>query len=210
MSHINVSAKHLSRQSYEQPLRVSSSGPPALIDWSHGTKSGLVSLTDHALFLRASGPDRLGTKVPTVVIEHGLKGTSTEWLAVERLVSRFARVYSYERAGYYRSDSSQTTAPTRQKIAADLRRLLLAAQVAPPVVLVGHSYGRVPARQFLADYHEEVAAMVIVDSAPEVTEVPPLLEDATYLEMPHIGRSSAWMPTTPSRTTSMLLSRKTL
>lgn len=205
MSHTIASAKHLLRQSHEQPSRVSPSGPPAPIDWLHGKKSGLVSLPDHSLFLRASGPDREGAKVPAVVIEHGLWGTSMEWLAVERFLSRFARVYSYERAGYYRSDPKQTTAPTARNIAADLRRLLQAAHVTPPFVLVGHSYGGVLVRQFLADYREEVAAMVKVDSTLEVTKV-----GVRCLEMPHIGRSSTWLPTTPSRTTSMLLSRKKL
>lgn len=158
----------------------------SVIDRQHGEQSGFISANGVNLFLRVWGTTRESNPTaPAVVIEHGLGGTSSEWVAVVRLVSRFARVYAYERAGYYPSERP-TSPPTPAAIAANLKGLLSNAGVDPPYILVGHSYGGVLIRQFLADYGSEVeiAGMVIVDSAPEVTKMPSswstLLGDSTY------------------------------
>ncbi|KAK3046376.1 hypothetical protein LTR09_012152 [Extremus antarcticus] len=154
------------------------------IDWSRGEHQGPVQLPDgRHLYLIVSGPGRRSPAEPVVIIEHGLDGTASEWLAVQRLVARFARVYVYERAGHHRSDPPSQP-PTSENIAADLRSLLTQAGIQPPYLLVGHSYGGVLIRQFLADYTSSVTGMVIVDSAPVVNRVPDswstLLGDATY------------------------------
>ncbi|KAK5136685.1 hypothetical protein LTR08_002338 [Meristemomyces frigidus] len=157
------------------------------IDWAQGDHSHLVQLPDGGprLFLRASGPARQSARTPAIVIEHGLGSGISEWVPVLRLVSRFARVYIYERAGYAPSDAP-TKPPTPPNIAADLRALLAVAGVPPPYVLVGHSYGGTLMRQFVADYgpQDVVHGMVIVDEAPVMTPLPPtwteMLGGATY------------------------------
>lgn len=154
------------------------------IDWSRGEHEGRIQLPDgRHLYLKASGPSRRSLDEPAVIIEHGLGGTASEWLAVQRLVARFARVYVYERAGYYKSDPPSQS-PTSKNIVIDLLSLLTQAAIQPPYLLVGHSYGGVLVRQFLADYTTTVVGMVIVDSAPVVNKVPDswstLLGDATY------------------------------
>lgn len=165
------------------------------IDWSQGEHRGKVRLPEgHSLYLIASGPARSGHETPAVVIEHGMGGAASEWVKVQRLVARFARVYVYERAGYHHSDPP-TKAPTAQNIAADLRSLLSTAGVEPPYLLVGHSYGGILIRQFLADYSRDVFGMVVVDSAPVVNEVPPswstLLGDSTYEEIVGLNANRA-------------------
>jgi len=71
-------------------------------------------------------------------------------------------------------------------IAADLRALLEAAKIDPPY-LVGHFYGGVIVRQFLADYADNVFGMVLVDPMPVVNRFPAvwtkLLGDAEYADV---------------------------
>jgi len=52
-------------------------------------------------------------------------------------------------------------------LAADLHALLTAAGIAPPYVLVGHSYGGIIARRFYAEHPVMVAGMLLVDSSHE-------------------------------------------
>lgn len=138
------------------------------------------------LYLNAAGPARESLSTPAVVLVHGLGGTASEWRAVQRLLARFARVYLYERAGHYKSDAP-TKPPTPPNIAADLRALLTAAKVEPPYLLIGHSYGGVLIRQFLANYTDDVFGMVIIDSVPVVNRFPgvwtTLLGDKKYEEV---------------------------
>ncbi len=59
----------------------------------------LIDLGGRRLHLHCTGA---GT--PTVVVEDGSSGFSMEWALVQRLVERFTRICSYDRAGYARSD----------------------------------------------------------------------------------------------------------
>ncbi|OQO09763.1 hypothetical protein B0A48_05167 [Cryoendolithus antarcticus] len=156
-------------------------------DWVSKAQTGQVYLPEgYSLFLKACGPARTKSDAPVVVLVHGLGGSASEWLDVQRVVSDFARVYLYERSGYQGSDPSPND-PTPQSIAAELRALLQAAAIAPPYLLVGHSYGGVIVRQFLADYASTVSGMVLVDSVPVVNKFPTvwtkLLGNASYAEV---------------------------
>lgn len=158
--------------------------------WTHGTHSGLVPIGTHSLFLSGAGPTRVSPTQPIVVIEAGIGSSSSEWVVVQRLIARFARVYTYDRAGYGRSkiaDGSDVifTAAGR---CADLTKLLAVAGLDPPWVLVGHSYGGTLVREFLLEHgKEKVVGMVIVDSAPQRTPIPDtwpaLLGADTYWEV---------------------------
>lgn len=141
-------------------------------NWSEGTSRGLVNLGDHSLYLEASGPARKSATTPVVVIEHGLGGSRHEWAAAVRLISQFARVYIYERAGYHPS-SPPPGSPTPDAIAADLKRLLETAGVAPPYVLVGHSYGGILVRQFLADHGKDIVSGLVIVDCPVVRNAIP-------------------------------------
>lgn len=139
------------------------------------TTATSVSLHDgRSLFFRASGPGRENATTPVVIIEHGLGGSSLEWVAAERLISRFARVICYERSGYWPSDLPSHEQPAIPAgTAKDLKELLEVAGIRPPFVLVGHSHGGVLIRQCLADWPTGwVSGMVIVDSAPTRNAIP--------------------------------------
>ncbi len=127
------------------------------------------------------GPYRLhlectGTGAPTVVLEPGggASAATLGWIAPE--VARHTRVCVYDRAGKGWSDAAHT-APDGAQIASDLHTLLERAHVAAPYVLAGHSFGGLYVMRYAAQYPDEVAGVVLIDStAPNSNPVPPTME----------------------------------
>lgn len=113
-----------------------------------------------------------GTGSPAVITESGSSSFSIEWALVQEQVSAFTRVCSYDRAGFAWSDRGPAE-NTVEETMDDLHRLLRAAGLAPPFVLVGHSIGGMYVRAYQRRYPEEVAGLVPVDATPE--------EDVEYL-----------------------------
>jgi pimeloyl-ACP methyl ester carboxylesterase len=87
---------------------------------------------------------------------------STAWALVQPEIAKFARVCSYDRAGYGFSDPSNRPA-TASNIVEDLHDALKAAGIEPPLVLVGHSAGGLYATLYADRYLSEVAGLVLVD-----------------------------------------------
>jgi pimeloyl-ACP methyl ester carboxylesterase len=107
-----------------------------------------------------------GTGSPTVILESGLDGDVVTWKDVHPEVAQFTRVCRYDRAGLAHSDYGPT--PRDAKLtSADLHTLLTKAGVAPPYVLVGHSFGGLLIRRFAFDYPDEVDGLIFIDSLHE-------------------------------------------
>lgn len=107
-----------------------------------------------------------GEGTPTVVFESGAGGISLHWELVRPAIAKITRVVTYDRAGLGWSDPSPK--PRRADVMAEeLHTLLQNANIEAPFILVGHSLGGVVARQFAAKYPNEVAGLVMVDSAHE-------------------------------------------
>jgi pimeloyl-ACP methyl ester carboxylesterase len=130
--------------------------------------SGLVSAGAHSLFLSVAGPPRDPLK-PVVLVESGIADCSNAWPALVRLVSQFARVYTYDRAGWGRSSNidSSTGLRTATAIANELSSLLQAVGVTGPYILVGHSYGGILVREFFALRPRDCVGFVFVDAVME-------------------------------------------
>jgi pimeloyl-ACP methyl ester carboxylesterase len=103
---------------------------------------------------------------PTVILEGGLGDPGISWAAVMPGVAEFTRVCTYDRAGSGWSEPSPGPR-TAQAMVDELRKLLSAADIAGPYVLVGQSFGGLVARLFAATHGEEVAGLVLVDPAHE-------------------------------------------
>lgn len=104
-----------------------------------------------------------GAGGPTVVFESGLGNDWTPWDDTASEVAEHTRVFAYSRPGY--GDSDPTNAPrTATRIVQDLRALLLAQDIAPPYVLVGHSFGGTYMELFAKTHPDEVAGLVTVDT----------------------------------------------
>jgi pimeloyl-ACP methyl ester carboxylesterase len=117
-----------------------------------------ISLGTRRLALSTSG-----LASPVVVLETGLGAESAEWGAVQRALSAHARVCRYDRAGRGASDAA-VSPRNPSELVADLHALLHRAKLAPPYVLVGHSFGGLLVRLFAQRHRDEVAGLVLVDA----------------------------------------------
>ena len=127
----------------------------------------LIDVGGHRLHLRCSGS---GT--PTVVLEPGagLMSSTLGWIAPA--VARETRVCVYDRAGHGWSepaDSPQDGAQT----ATDLYTLLQRGEVPGPYVLAGHSFGGLYVQSFAAQYPDDVAGLVLVDTTGRTSTATP-------------------------------------
>ncbi len=114
--------------------------------------------------------DCSGQGSPTVILESGSGGPSVDWLMVQPEVSKFARVCSYDRAGYGRSDSGPEPRSSL-RIAHELKQLLQAAGERGPYLLVGHSMGGYDIRVYTGEYPNDVVGMVLIDASHEDQEL---------------------------------------
>ena len=105
-----------------------------------------------------------GSGSPTVVFDAGLGGFSMDWLFVQQELPGDFRSCSYDRAGYGWSDAGPAPRATDQ-ISAELERLLSAAAIAPPYILVGHSFGAFNVEYFAATHPDAVAGLVLVEAS---------------------------------------------
>jgi pimeloyl-ACP methyl ester carboxylesterase/uncharacterized membrane protein len=127
----------------------------------------LIDVGGHRLHLNCTGSGS-----PTVVLEPGAGGTSSDLQAIAPAVARDTRVCVYDRAGRGWSEPADTPQDGTQ-IAADLHTLLHRGQVPGPYVLAGHSFGGLYALTFAARYPDEVAGMVLVDSTAPASAAEP-------------------------------------
>lgn len=103
---------------------------------------------------------------PTVVIETGAGEPSMLWWFVQDKIATFARVCTYDRAGYQWSDLFPGPRSIEDR-AVELHKVLTQGKVPGPYVLVAHSYGGAIARLFARDRISDVAGMVLVDTPDE-------------------------------------------
>jgi len=110
----------------------------------------------------------IGEGEPAIVFISGAWQNTMTWRRVQGRVSKMSRAYSYDRAGLGFSDPA-TRESNAENASDDLRKLLEAAKLKTPVVLVGHSVGGLYAMLYAAKYRDRVAGIVLVDpSDPEV------------------------------------------
>jgi pimeloyl-ACP methyl ester carboxylesterase len=103
-----------------------------------------------------------GTGGPMVVLESGIASSSISWALVQPQVAEFTRVASYDRAGLGWSGKSATPRTVEQMVS-ELAALLKKAELPPPYVLVGHSFGGLLIRAYAHLRPAEIAGLVFVD-----------------------------------------------
>src|SRR5690606_33387006 len=107
-----------------------------------------------------------GAGSPPVVVEAGLGDYSLGWRDLQPQIAQRTRICTYDRAGTGWSEPDRR-APTSQRVVRNLRVVLENARVEGPYVLVGHSAGGAYVRAFAARHPEDVAGIVLIDSAHE-------------------------------------------
>ena len=119
----------------------------------------LVSVGTHRLHIQSEGEGS-----PSVVFDAALGASSLSWSLVFPAVARLTRACAYDRAGFGWSEAGPLPR-TAGRIADELHTLVSAAGVAPPFVLVGHSFGGLVARMFAARHRDVVAGLVLIEPA---------------------------------------------
>jgi pimeloyl-ACP methyl ester carboxylesterase len=127
--------------------------------WAAEAPGRLVDLGTHRLHLYCAGEGS-----PTVVFDSALAGSVLSWVFVQPQVAAFARTCSYDRAGMGWSEAGPMPRTLTRSVG-ELHQLLSLADVRPPLVLVGHSYGGLVMQLYATRYPADVAGMVLVDSA---------------------------------------------
>ena len=112
---------------------------------------------------------KLGAGPYTVIFESGFGTDLTAWRNVAPAVAKSAQVVGYSRAGLGKSQPRPGERTIRANTS-DLEQMIAAAQLRPPFILVGHSYGGFLIRDFAARNPAQVAGMVFVDASDERIE----------------------------------------
>ncbi|MYM21962.1 alpha/beta fold hydrolase [Duganella sp. FT135W] len=120
----------------------------------------------------------------TVIFESGFASPLGVWQKVAPEIAKSARTVIYSRAGIGQSDARpEPRLPQRYSV--ELDQLIEAAQLKPPFILVGHSYGGYLIRLFAARHPDQVAGMVFVDPSMERFDAELNKVDAAKLAQDH-------------------------
>jgi pimeloyl-ACP methyl ester carboxylesterase len=131
---------------------------------------GRFDVGDYKLYMRCEGSGS-----PTVVYLHGFieqpPGGASSAGQIPSMLRDEHRVCVYDRANVGKSDEVPGLR-TGESSVRDLHRLLDAAGVEPPYVLLGASFGGLISYSYAATYPDEVAGMVLLDAEfPEVIKL---------------------------------------
>lgn len=122
---------------------------------------GSFDVGGHRLYMRCEGSGS-----PTVVYFHGYSyakgGGSRNAGRIPGLLSKGNRVCVYDRANVGRSDKVPGPLTGKSSVE-DLHALLAVANVPPPYVLLGASYGGLIADMYAASYPDDIAGLVLLD-----------------------------------------------
>lgn len=144
----------------------------------------LVDVDGHRMYINC-----LGKGEPTIVFDSGVGGFSLEWVLIQKAISVQTRVCAYDRAGYGWSDMGPLPR-TSKRIVDELHKLLSAAMIPGPYILVGHSFGGYTARYFASLYPLEMAGLVLVESShPEQVERLPQHKKRPAIQYPANSRT---------------------
>jgi pimeloyl-ACP methyl ester carboxylesterase len=150
----------------------------ALDAQSYPMPGQLIDVGGHSLHLNCTGSGS-----PTVVLEPGSGEMSSNMGWIAPAVAAKTRVCVYDRAGRGWSQPA-TTPQDGTQIATDLHTLLHRGNVPGPYVLAGHSFGGLYVLAYAAQYPDDVAGMVLVDStAPKAAPLEAAATDARSAEL---------------------------
>jgi pimeloyl-ACP methyl ester carboxylesterase len=128
---------------------------------NHATPPGkLITTPDHQTrHLQVRGTGEI-----TVIVDSSLGGVEG-YLLVDEL-SKLTRVCIYDRSGYGWSDMSFKPR-TSQQIVNELNQLLTTAQILPPYILVGDSFGSYNMRLYAHQFPDAVMGLALTDGLHE-------------------------------------------
>jgi pimeloyl-ACP methyl ester carboxylesterase len=125
----------------------------------HQPPGQLIDIGGYKLHLYSVGKGNV-----TVVLDHSLGGIEGYFL-VEG-IAKLTRVCIYDRAGYGWSEPSPNPRSSEQ-IVKELDLLLTKAEIEPPYILVGDSFGSYNVRLYARQFPEKVVGIVLTDGLHE-------------------------------------------
>ncbi|XP_038157729.1 uncharacterized protein si:dkey-122a22.2 [Cyprinodon tularosa] len=118
-----------------------------------------------------------GRGKPAVILDAPTGMSSDVWFYVQEKISSLTKVCTYDRVGLgfsKRVMQNETTgtekvwgASTTGRMVDDLHRLLRAAEIAPPFILVGSELGALNSRFYSHIHDVQVSDLVLIDPIPE-------------------------------------------
>uniref|UniRef100_A0A3Q2DYQ6 Si:dkey-122a22.2 n=1 Tax=Cyprinodon variegatus TaxID=28743 RepID=A0A3Q2DYQ6_CYPVA len=118
-----------------------------------------------------------GRGKPAVILDAPTGMSSDVWFYVQEKISSLTKVCTYDRVGLgfsKRVMQNETTgtekvwgASTTGRMVDDLHRLLQAAEIAPPFILVGSELGALNSRFYSHIHDVQVSDLVLIDPIPE-------------------------------------------
>lgn len=154
------------------PTATTTPTPKASIEWTQGIfgEEALVDIGGRKLEIVC-----IGSGTQSVIFESGGGRVALDWYGVQTSLPMDVRACGYARAGQGRSDPPDPDSvlvelfgqqlPSVSSTVDDLHRLLEKVGLAPPYVLVGHSFGGVIVRLFAGEHPDLTAGVVFVDSS---------------------------------------------
>ncbi|MEJ2595915.1 MAG: alpha/beta hydrolase [bacterium] len=107
-----------------------------------------------------------GNGKPTVIFENGMATPMDTWKNIPDAISRKTNVFSYDRAGIGKSDTTSTER-TIPNMVIELKQILKKEKIDPPYIYVAHSMGSYLARYYAVHYPDEISALLFVDPSPD-------------------------------------------
>ena len=135
---------------------------------SFDKRGDMIDIGGYSLYVEDTGIGKV-----TVIFDAGMGDDSSVWNKVAEEVSQFSRVITYDRAGLGWSEESPHERDSKV-IVDELHSVLEEKDITGTIILVGHSFGGVNMQRYALTYPEDVAALVLVDSAHEdqITKMP--------------------------------------
>ena len=103
-----------------------------------------------------------GEGEPTIILESGIAASSLNWRAVQSELARFARVISYDRAGFGWSEAAHTPRSI-DNLASELEKMLDGLDISGPLIVVAHSFGSLIARAYCYRNPDRVVELLLLD-----------------------------------------------
>lgn len=119
----------------------------------------MIDVGGHSLHLHC-----IGEGEPTLIIDAGAADWSLSWLALQEDLSERTRTCIYDRAGLGWSETGEAPR-TSETLVRELHTLLLNANIEPPYIFLGHSLGGYNARLYHEQYPDDLAGMILLESA---------------------------------------------
>jgi pimeloyl-ACP methyl ester carboxylesterase len=134
----------------------------------------------------------VGEGSPTVILEAGGYAESLWWYRVQNQLAEHTQVCSYDRAGMGWSEAGPAPRDAGS-IVEELHVLLDEAQIEPPYILAGHSFGGILNRFYATRYPDEVLGITLVDSAIVTEKFTNLSEYEEHKRSGDILNSLIWV-----------------